>query len=93
MVIDMKNIDKWIFNKVTLINESNKVSAGFDSDTQFVAMGISSLDYIQLIVEIENEFDIELDDETLAFGNELCCRKLADIIKKKLGREYENEDK
>jgi acyl carrier protein len=90
----MKTIDKWILNKVSQINESNNGAvAGFDSDTPFVAMGISSLDYIQLIIEIENEFNIELDDETLAFGNELCCGKLADVIKRKLGRVYKNEDK
>lgn len=84
----MENIDKRILQKVAMILEKNNDSiTGFDSDTQFVAMGISSLDYIQLVVDIENEFDIELDDDTLAFGNELCCRKLANMIKKKLNRE------
>ena len=36
-----------------------------DFNTEFSNLGIDSLDFIKIVVEIENEFEIEIDDEML----------------------------
>lgn len=37
-------------------------------DQTWFELGVNSIDYIKIMVEIENELDVEIDDERLAYG-------------------------
>lgn len=50
----------------------------FNTDADIAGMGINSLMFIKLIIEIENEFDMEFDDDDLDMEN---LNTFGDLIK------------
>ena len=66
-----------------------KIKKGVDLETNLEEIGVSSVDFIKLIVGIENEFDIEFDDEHLSYEKFKTVRDLIDY----LDELKKNEDK
>ena len=63
----------------TIIKEMVKKYVDLINDeTSFFEMGFDSLSYIKLIVDLETEFDIEIEDELLDIN--INISKLADYI-------------
>lgn len=58
----MNEIEKRINDIIKLFFDQNY---SIESDKTFVEMGINSLQYINIIVEVENEFSIEFPDDFL----------------------------
>lgn len=55
-----------------------------DDDTLLIeGLGYDSVKLIELIIEIENEFEIEIDDDYLDIGVISSYKKLRDVVEKK----------
>lgn len=54
-----------------------------DLDTDLVEYGLDSINAIELIVRLEEEFEIEVDDDDLLIDNINTLNKLISIIKNK----------
>lgn len=54
-----------------------------NSDAHFIKdQAMNSIQYIELIVQLEDEFDVEFPDELLFFEGKLDLKMLADTIEK-----------
>lgn len=60
-----------------------QVAANLSENTKLEELSISSVDYIKIIIDIENEFDFEFDDEDLAPGKFITIGQMVDYIEKK----------
>ena len=54
----------------------------FNIKNSLISYGISSIEYIQLLVDIESAFSIELDDQFLIYSDKITCEALAQFIAK-----------
>lgn len=54
------------------------------SEISFNDLGINSLNFIKIIVELEDAFDIEFDDEQINYGLLNNLRDLIDLIQEKI---------
>lgn len=55
------------------------------------ALGINSIKFIQLVVEIEGMFNFEFEDEDLAFGNFNSYKTLRDYVFNKVESQVHHE--
>jgi acyl carrier protein len=62
--IETLNTDEQIRNTLLEI-----LTNYINEDGEFIAEFIDSLDFIEVILSIESEFDVEFDDEMLTFGS------------------------
>lgn len=53
-------------------------------EISFNDLGINSLNFIKIIVELEDAFDIEFDDEQINYGLLNNLRDLIDLIQEKI---------
>ncbi len=60
-----------------VIGESNKELTG---DTKIENMGVSSIDYVKILIMLETEFDIEFDDDDLVLDESTCIFDLASKV-------------
>lgn len=51
-------------------------------DEDLKSVGINSLNFIKLIIAIENEFDIEFEDEYLDYNQYSSLKQLAEYVDK-----------
>ena len=51
-----------------------------DMDLSFEDLGLNSLEYIQMIVSIEEEFAIKFSDEILFKGKDCSANEFADLV-------------
>lgn len=58
-----------INNVISIIKETISIDEGVDisSNTEISSLGINSLNFLKIIVEIEEAYDIEFDDNELNF--------------------------
>lgn len=56
----------------------------FDKYISFTSLGITSISYIQIIVAVEAEFEIEFDDEILAYDSSKNISELGKCVELKL---------
>lgn len=70
-----------VFEKVVEIIKRHQdelvIEKEITPETKFVEFGTNSISFIKIIVDVENEFDIEFDDEKLSTNdfqtvNDLC---------------------
>lgn len=57
---------------------------GLSADSLLVDLGINSVVFIKIVVEMENEFDIEFDDDELDFARIEKLQDLVDVVAEKL---------
>lgn len=50
------------------------------SDTKVESIGVSSIDYIKILIMLETEFDIEFDDDDLVLDENTCISDLASKV-------------
>ena len=51
-----------------------------NGDTKVESIGVSSIDYVKVLIMLETEFDIEFDDDDLIFDEDTCISDLAGKI-------------
>lgn len=56
-------------------------------DSSLIELGLDSLNAIEIIVNLESEFDIEVDDEDLMIESLYTIELLCNLIKKYMGNE------
>jgi len=49
-------------------------------DTKVESIGVSSIDYIKILIMLETEFDIEFDDDDLVLDENTCIYDLASKV-------------
>ncbi len=60
---ETENIEETL--KEIVLRITRKPDADFSSDTQFKDLEADSLDIVQVLVALEDTFDIEIDDEEI----------------------------
>jgi len=60
-----------------VIGESDKELTG---DTKVESIGVSSIDYVKILIMLETEFDIEFDDDDLVLDESTCISDLASKV-------------
>lgn len=81
----MTNLNENI--KDILINISGREikTCEINDNTNIISdLGFDSVKIIQLIVEIENKFNIEIEDEDMDINNLNNCKSLRELIAKKI---------
>ena len=81
----MENLKELIRKIVKENTESNFVLSEEDFTADLKMIKINSIQFIKIIVEIENELDIEFEDEEIAVENYTTLNDFIECIKKKLG--------
>lgn len=77
--------DTIIQEKITkLLNEILKNNITNDKEQDLTMVGLDSLNSVALILELEEEFNIEFDDEELLFENFSTINKIHLQVKRKL---------
>lgn len=64
-----------------VVNENNKELTG---DTKVESIGVSSIDYVKILIMLETEFDIEFDDDDLVLDENTFISDLANKISAKI---------
>lgn len=65
-----------------IIGENDKELNG---DTKVESIGVSSIDYVKILIMLETEFDIEFDDDDLVLDERTCIFDLAMKVCAKIG--------
>lgn len=69
------------------LNERFSLSDVKEDDKVAEILNINSIEAIEIIVRVENEFDIEIDDEDLSINFLQSINYVTDYVMKKLGTE------
>lgn len=80
---ELTNIQKSIFQ--VIISNSTEKSTGFIMlDTSFANAGIDSISFIKTIVDLEEKFNIEFDDDMLYIGQFPTIRSMVEYVESKI---------
>lgn len=63
------------------VNAENEIT----EDTPIVDLNIDSIKMIYLLIEVEKQFEIEIDDSNLNYKNYTCIKDLIDMIEEQIG--------
>ena len=55
-----------------------------EEDSEIHFLNLDSLDFVKIIVEIEDYFDMEIDDETLYISNGVKIKDFIDYVDQKI---------
>lgn len=85
------NTNKTILSKIKKIINNSISTHLYDLDyqTEFKEIGLNSLSYIELIVDLEKEYNIVFDIEELTFDNITTIEALISIVNQKLNKNYD----
>lgn len=61
-----------------------EIDKGLNGDTKVESIGVSSIDYVKILIMLETEFDIEFDDEDLVLDENTCISDLASKVRAKI---------
>lgn len=67
-----------IKEKIIEIIKESSIEDSIQEETPLKALGITSMEYVKILVNIEDEFDIYFDDEALNYPEDIC---VIDLIK------------
>jgi acyl carrier protein len=54
-------------------------------DTEYDSLALSSIDFVNLVIMIETQYEKEFDDEDLVFAKYKTVQDIIDVIKKMIG--------
>lgn len=73
-----------IIIKRILDSIENVKDAKIDLDMQLVDLGVTSLSFVKIMVDLESEYGYETDDEMLLMPNGITLREIVDYVKSKM---------
>ncbi len=76
----IKDVDVIIEKVIDIIKEYVNVNEQIDADSNFSDFGINSVNFIKIIVGVENEFDFEFYDSDLVMDRFKSIRELSEYI-------------
>lgn len=76
----MRNIENRVREIVLNMLELKMTNDDLLSDTELQNIGMNSISFVKLIVEIENQFNIEVPDDKLLITEAGTIKKLSEII-------------
>ena len=79
----MNNIDKKI---IELFIKFGEVQNNIGLDTKFIELGLESIAFVSIIVEVEDNYEIEFDDENMLICNYQCIGDFVEYVKKKTAK-------
>ncbi|KAA6470414.1 acyl carrier protein [Bacillus cereus] len=79
-------INESIIVKLKTLFEVMDISGEFTYETQLVDLGLDSLQILELVVNIENEFDIAIADEDLDGDNFQSIKTLINLIERYINK-------
>lgn len=68
----------------TIVSNIIEGAAQLDDESLLKGVGLNSINFIQMIVELEDEFNIEFDEDELDDYETISIQSLVDYIEKKL---------
>ncbi|SDN48756.1 acyl carrier protein [Fictibacillus solisalsi] len=73
-------------NEQVIMNCLKKVlhNVEFDHESNLLDLGIDSMTFIRLVVEIEDEFDIEIEDEEIVLQNFESVESIVKLVERNL---------
>lgn len=80
---DLTDVQKRAF-KTILSNINGEQLDNISLDTHFSQIGIDSISFIKVIVDLESEFDFEFDDEMLQFMRFPTIRRMIEYVESKV---------
>jgi acyl carrier protein len=82
--MENKTIDSRLLQIIS--ENSGQESLKISMDTKIDDVGLSSISFIKMIVDIEEEFNIEFDDESLEFSKFDVIKDFVDYINEMWGK-------
>ena len=79
--MERKSIEDQILYVFRTVMKDDNFSADFDED---ITGGLDSIGFVTLVVELENKFDIEFDDEDFELSKMKSVNQITDLIIKYL---------
>lgn len=84
---NMQNIESRLKKIIKLCNQNVDINSIGNKTNLVEDLGFDSISIIQLVVELENEFDIEIDDKYLLIESLSPFYSLIDIINHSINNE------
>ena len=76
---------------IYIIKQNCNIEQIEDINIDFTAIGVDSITFINIIVALEQEFDIEFDDEMLLISQYSNVKEFIEYVTNKVGRNVKNE--
>ena len=80
--MEMNDIVEYLYSLVKLELDDNNLSLTLD--TKIESLGMNSISFIKILVEVEGKYDIELDDEELDFDESTSIGDLVSIVNNRI---------
>lgn len=77
---DIQDISLKIGELIRIIKGWAVLPDSFGIQESLMSYGVSSVEYIQLVVDVESAFSVELDDQYLEYSDDITCEVLAQAI-------------
>jgi acyl carrier protein len=77
-------MDEIAFKVIGKINETIQVPHNIDINCEIKSLGINSMNFIRIIVSIEDEFDFEFEDEYLDMSGFNTIKNLCEYVANKI---------
>lgn len=78
--MNLTEIEKIVLESLnSLIGEKE-----IDHDSQLLDLGVDSITFIRLVVDLEDKFDFEVDDEDITLDNFATLSKILELLLKYL---------
>ena len=84
-------VEEFIKNKLADLTPENADLKTIESDTPLQAIGVNSLGFIKLIVEIEIQYNIQFPEDQLVLSRATTIKDIAYITNQCIGRDVKNE--
>lgn len=81
----MEEMEEIIKNIVTEILKLDNNDVNISLEDDLTSFGLDSLNAIEIVVNLESEFDIQIDDDDLLIDNLSSIHKIMGLIDKYLG--------
>lgn len=86
----MKNFEKIIGEIEKIISRITHCSENLNIDSRLREYGVTSLNFMKIVIQIENSFDFQFRDEDINFDKMGTIRKIAELVIKYGGKKAIN---
>lgn len=74
------NIREGVIEILSKYSEHDNIKEYFENNDELSEIGVDSISFIKIIIELEQKFDVEFDDVALEFSSLNSFKKLCEYI-------------
>jgi len=82
--MEKKQICEFLFKQYTSYSKYDVLKNNFNEDSALDDLGLDSVDYMKIVLDIEEQYNFEFDNEELAMQDINSIRDMSEFIYKKI---------